>query len=613
MGNISVLPEAVINKIAAGEVVERPASVVKELVENALDAGASQVEVEIRNGGKSLVRVRDDGCGMGRDDAVLAIERHSTSKIAGADDLFAVRTMGFRGERSPRSRPSRGSRSSRREGGARRDQVFGRGGRAGEARDAGAPEGTEVTVRDLFFNVPARRKFLKSEAAENPASPPPSRRRRSPARAPGSPCAPTGRSSQALPGGLPAGEDRLPLRRRSSRRRCFLFEASAGGALRGFVSPPGITRGNRAVQYLFVNGRPVQDRILSFAVSDACDGFIPARRYPVAFVYLEIEPREVDVNVHPAKREVRFRNAALARDLVRNAVSQALGGTGRPRAAGPAFTYESRAREGAVERVPVAAEGGVPRPPETSARPPLGAETAVLPLEEAEPAHRLRVVGQVKNLYVVCEDADGIAVVDQHAAHERILFEKVMRAREEGGGELQRLLIPSIVELSAHERALAAEHLEAFRSLGIGLEPFGKHALKVDHLPACLGAADPEALLRDVLAELAAEGGAGRSGTVAAAVAARSAAPPCGWRDPLRGGSSGASVDDLMRCRSPFTCPHGAPDRHPHPRRGAGQEVREDVTRPPRVRMIPSRKDAGRRVVQRIFAATRGSGIDPEA
>ena len=562
MGNISVLPEAVINKIAAGEVVERPASVVKELVENALDAGASQVEVEIRNGGKSLVRVRDDGCGMGRDDAVLAIERHSTSKIAGADDLFAVRTMGFRGEALPSIAAVSRLEIVTKERGALAGTRFSvEGGRAGEARDAGAPEGTEVTVRDLFFNVPARRKFLKSEAAENSRI-----------------AAALTAEALARPGtgfSLRAdGEELLKAPPAASPREriaslfgaelaaaLLSFEASAGGArVRGFVSPPGITRGNRAVQYLFVNGRPVQDRILSFAVSDACDGFIPARRYPVAFVYLEIEPREVDVNVHPAKREVRFRNAALARDLVRNAVSQALGGTGRPRAAGPAFTYESRAREGAVERVPVAAEGGVPRPPETSARPPLGAETAVLPLEEAEPAHRLRVVGQVKNLYVVCEDADGIAVVDQHAAHERILFEKVMRAREEGGGELQRLLIPSIVELSAHERALAAEHLEAFRSLGIGLEPFGKHALKVDHLPACLGAADPEALLRDVLAELAAEGRsrAVRDG-VAAAVAAKVCRAAVKRRDPLRGEELRRLVDDLMRCRSPFTCPHGRP------------------------------------------------------
>jgi DNA mismatch repair protein MutL len=560
MGRIRVLDDAVINKIAAGEVVERPASVVKELVENALDAGAAHVTVEIRGGGKALVRVRDDGCGMARDDALLALARHSTSKISSADDLFSIRTMGFRGEALPSiAAVSRIEIVTKERGALSGTRIAVEGGRVGEARDTGAPDGTEVVVRDLFFNTPARRKFLKTEATENSHI-----------------AASLMAEALARPGTgftlVSNGEEVLEAPPAASPRDriAALFGAelakdliplagAAGGArVEGFVSSPGVTRGNRAAQYFFVNGRPVQDRILSFALADACGGVLPARRHAVAFVFLEIETHEVDVNVHPAKREVRFRSGGLVRDLVRNAVSEALRGTARPAPPPGAFTYESRAREGVVERVPIAAETQEPLPWEKGGAAAEGRH----PGWEAAPesAHGLRVVGQVKNLYVICEDAEGIAVIDQHAAHERILFEKVMRCREEGKGELQRLLIPAVVNLSAHERALAGEYLDALRSLGIGIEPFGKDALKVDHLPACLGALDPGPLLHDVLAGLAAEGRsrAVREG-VAAAVAVKVCRAAVKRRDHLRDGELRRLVDDLMRCETPFTCPHGRP------------------------------------------------------
>lgn len=560
MGRIRVLDGAAINKIAAGEVVERPASVVKELVENALDAGATRVEVEIRGGGKTLVRVRDDGCGMGRDDAALALARHSTSKIAGAEDLFSIRTMGFRGEALPAiAAVSRLEIVTKEKGALSGTRLAVEGGRAGEPRETGAPEGTEVTMRELFFNTPARRKFLKTEATEN-AHIAASLMAEALAR-PGTGftlVADGGEMLKAPPAS--SARERIAALFGAELAKGLIPVAGEAGAARveGFVSPPGVTRGNRTAQYFFVNGRPVQDRVLSFALADAGEGVYPARRHPVAFIYIEIDPREVDVNVHPAKREVRFRNAGLVRDLVRNAVSGAVRGTPVAAAAPPAaFTYESREREGVVERVPVAAEKQPPLPWERGGgEAPGGPGQAV----EAAPAHGLRVLGQAKNLYVVCEDAAGLAVIDQHAAHERILFEKVMRGREKGKGELQRLLIPAVVNLSAHEKALAGGRLDALRSLGFGIEPFGKDAVKIDQLPACLGAIDPAALLRDVLAEFAAEG---RSTAVRDGVAAAAAKKVCRAavkrRDRLRDEELNRLVDDLMRCETPFTCPHGRP------------------------------------------------------
>jgi DNA mismatch repair protein MutL len=556
MGRIRLLDEAVINKIAAGEVVARPASVVKELVENALDAGAGRVEVEIRGGGKTLVRVRDDGCGMSRDDAVLALARHSTSKISGAADIFSIRTMGFRGEALPSiAAVSRLEIVTKERGALSGTRLSVEAGRAGDPRETGAPDGTEVTVRGLFFNTPARRKFLKGEAAESAqiAAILVSEALARPAT--GFTLSSDGAELLDAPPAVSPRERIAAIFGAELAAALLPVSGEAGPArVDGFVSPPGMTRGNRAAQHFFVNGRPVQDRVLSFALADAGEGIYPARRHPVAFIFVEIEPGEVDVNVHPAKREVRFRNAGLVREMVRNAVSGTLRGTAGPAAARAAFTYESRGIGRAVERVPAAAEaqGALPwgREGPVSGAAPAG----------APPGHGLRVVGQARNLYVICEDGDGLAVIDQHAAHERILFEKLMRRRAEGRGELQRLLIPAVADLSAHERAIAGAHLDALRSLGFGIEPFGSGAVKIDHLPACLGSIDAAALLHDVLAELAAEG---RSRSVRDGVAAAAARKVCRAavkrRDRLRDEELARLVDDLMRCESPYTCPHGRP------------------------------------------------------
>jgi len=561
MSRVRVLADGVVNKIAAGEVVERPASAVKELVENAIDAGASEISIEVRAGGKSLVRVRDNGCGMGREDAVLALERHTTSKISDAADLFAIRTLGFRGEALPSiAAVSRLELTTKERGALAGTRVTVEGGGIGEVKETGAPEGTEVVVRDLFFNTPARRKFLRSERTENSYI-----------------------SSVVMYQALARPETgftlitdgdevlKTPAAAKAIDRIGTLFGVELAGELisfegengpisaRGFISAPEVTRGNRTGQHFFVNARPVQDRILSFAVADACEGIVPAKRHPVVFLFLEIDPREVDVNVHPAKREVRFRNGSLVRDLIRGALSHALRSSGR--AAGGGFTaprppvsepvarYETRSEGGLISRIPIAPPRQEPLPWEGAgeAAPETGTE-------------RLRPIGQIKNLYVICETPEGMAIIDQHAAHERILFEKMMRLSERGEGEVQRLLIPAVVRLSAPEYALVSDHIGTFTSLGIGVELFGNNDVKVDHLPACLGAVDPERLMRDVLGELAEEG---RSRAVKDEMAARVAMKVCRAAvkrsDPLRGEELERLVADLLRCRAPFTCPHGRP------------------------------------------------------
>jgi len=560
VARIKLLPESVANKIAAGEVVERPASVVKELIENSIDAGATEIWVEVRKGGVSLVRVRDNGCGMEREDALLALARHSTSKIAEASDLFCIRTMGFRGEALPSiAAVSRMDLTTKEPGALSGTKISAEGGKVGDVREVGVPEGTEVVVRDLFFNTPVRRKFLRSERAET------------------SQIASTVISEALSRSGigftLISDEEELikaPVVEKMLDRISSLFgpdiakgllmcEGKRGAiSLTGFISSPELTRGTRADQHFFVNGRAVQDKILSFAVADACSGILPAKRHPVAFIFLEIEPNEVDVNVHPSKREVRFRDVSLVRDLVRSALLGALGGPGMFRESGvstfaatvrePEDGYQTKGEGGVFERAPVA-------PPAAGHLPWEGSDVLL-----GEKTDKLRPIGQIRNLYIVCEDEDGMVVVDQHAAHERILFEKVMAIHEKGKGELQRLLLPVNVSLSAAEAALMEGYREVFRSLGLGVEAFGKNAVKVDHLPACLGDVNPERLVRDVLGELMEEGrGRAVRNGIAQIVATKVCHAAVKRRDPLRPEQIQRLINDLLKCGAPYTCPHGRP------------------------------------------------------
>jgi DNA mismatch repair protein MutL len=555
------LPDGVVNKIAAGEVVERPASVVKELVENAIDAGASEISIEVRKGGRALVRVRDNGCGMAKGDALLALDRHTTSKITDASDLFTIRTRGFRGEALPSiAAVSRLDLTTKERGGLAGSRVIVEGGVVDKVKETGAPDGTEVVVRDIFFNTPARRKFLRSERAENShiASVVVSQALTRPEI--GFTLVAEGEEVIKAPAAAKALDRIVAIFGADLADKLIPFEEERGRvSARGFVGTTEVTRGNRTGQHFFVNGRPVQDKIMSFAVADACSGIFPAKRYPVVFLFLEIEPSEVDVNVHPAKREVRFRNGSAVRDLIRDALSRALRSSGPIAEAWPAAQdgavgeraarYESRGEGGLISRIPAAPHRQEP-----------------LPWEEESPAvsesgtEALRPIGQIKNLYVICETPEGMAIIDQHAAHERILFERVMRFTEKGEGDVQRLLIPAVVHLSAPEYALASEYLGTLTALGIGVELFGNTDVKVDHLPVCLGEIDAERLMRDVLGELAEEE---RSRAVKEEIAARVAMKVCRAAvkrsDPLGIEQMKRLAGDLLKCETPYTCPHGRP------------------------------------------------------
>ncbi len=562
MASIKLLSESVINKIAAGEVVERPSSVAKELVENSIDAGATEISVAVLKGGRSLIRVRDDGCGMAPEDAKLALERHSTSKISDASDLFSVRTMGFRGEALPSiAAVSRLELTTKEKGSVAGTRIVTVAGRVEDVRECGAPDGTEVVVRDLFFNTPVRRKFLRTERAEL------------------SRIASTiiwyALARPAIGFTLTADGQELikaPAVKSLRDRIASLFGLGTVDSLitvdlkdnkfklNGFISKPTLTRGNRTGQHFFINGRPVSDRILNFAVFDAYAGLLTSGRHPVVFLFLELEPNEVDVNVHPTKREVQFRSAATVRDLFRGALMDALGKADLSREIQltPVETvareykepYLTKEQGGVIERIPVKELSQETLPWESDAG----------VLYEEGRSSELRALGQIKNLYVLCEGPEGLAIIDQHAAHERILFEKLLHFYKKGSKEVQNLLSPVVINLSAAEFIFACDCLGIFNALGIITEKFGKNAIKIDGLPACLGEVDPEPLLHDLIGELL-EAGKGKAvdDELVERVAMKACRSAVKRSDALKGEELQRLVDDLMRCESPYNCPHGRP------------------------------------------------------
>jgi DNA mismatch repair protein MutL len=523
-----------INRIAAGEVIERPASVVKELIENAIDAGAGGIEVVTVAGGLSLIRVSDDGVGMSLADLVLAVERHATSKL-GEEDLFNIATLGFRGE----ALPSIGAiahlavQSRQRAADAAHEIVVDRGGKR-PMRPVALNAGTRVEVRELFSATPARLKFLKSERAENAAISEVVRR-----------------MALAHPGiafTLTTGERgglRLPAEAQGSEGhlarlgrimgRDFMTDALAveaereGICLTGFAGLPTLHRPDAAQQYLFVNGRPVKDRLLIGAVRAAYGDLIPRGRSPLLALFLTLPPREVDVNVHPTKAEVRFRNAAAVRGLIAGALRQALATAGhRASEAGGAAALEMLARP---QPVAVGAAGAASGGPwAVTAASALGwsengyrqhlpyrlAEAMQAPLEgidepsaDASPAAAPaapdlldRPLGaaraQLHETYIVAQTRASVVIVDQHAAHERLVYERLKAQLANGGVARQALLIPLIVELGEAEVADLAEVSDTLLPLGLGLEAFGPGAVMVREVPAILGDGDIAGLVRDL-------------------------------------------------------------------------------------------------------------------
>ena len=504
------LPEGVVNRIAAGEVIERPGNVVKELVENAVDAGARRIEAEIARGGKSAIVVDDDGCGMSGDELALAVERHVTSKLAG-DDLARIATLGFRGEALPSiGAVARMCLTSRARGAGQAWSLAVDGGAVGSPRPAARAAGTRVEALDLFHATPARLKFLKSDRAETAAVV-----ERFAGIAMARPdiafrLAVDGRTRYDLGGERGDLADARLRRLRRIMGRDFADNAVAvagerdGAAVSGFAGLPTLNQGQARKQFLFVNGRPVRDRLLLGAVRGAYRDLLARDRHPLVALFLSLPPGAVDVNVHPAKAEVRFRDAAAVRGLVVGTLRAALDAAGHRAATTIAAAATRAARPGAAPRPPAAGgfgEGAAAyqaplAAPAARAEPAPEGEDAAWPLGAAR--------GQLHETYIVAQTADGIVIVDQHAAHERLVLERMRAALAASEVPRQMLLIPDVVELDQPAADRLVERAGELAALGLVLEPFGPGAVVVRETPAPLGQVDVQGLVRDLADDIAA-------------------------------------------------------------------------------------------------------------
>lgn len=529
---IRQLDEAAVNRIAAGEVVERPASAVKELVENALDAGARRVDVAFADGGKTLIRVTDDGCGMTGADLPLALARHATSKIDGSD-LLNIHTFGFRGEALPSLGAVGRLTVTSRATGHEAAQITVAGGRESPVRPAALSKGTVVELRDLFYATPARLKFLRADRAEAQAIGDVVRRL-----AMAEPY--VAFTLTDLSGGG-AGKvvfrtdaeqgylfDALSLRLRALIGHDFADNAlridaeREGIRLTGYAALPTYSRGAAVEQYLFVNGRPVRDKLLIGALRAAYQDVLSRDRHPAACLFLTLDPTRVDVNVHPAKAEVRFREAGIARGLIVSALRHALaeGGHRASSTVGGLTLDALRPEPGAAPRVyqmdrPAQAALDRSLAFQAPLAPGFAEATARFERTEEPPqaddegplAHPLGAArAQVHENYIIAQTEAGIVIVDQHAAHERLVYERLKAQRAEYGIAAQALLIPEIVDLSASDAAMLLDAAPQLETLGLSLEPFGGTAIAVRATPAILGPVDAAALVRDILDELADQG-----------------------------------------------------------------------------------------------------------
>jgi DNA mismatch repair protein MutL len=540
MNRIRLLPEQVANQIAAGEVIERPASVVKELVENSIDADATRITVAIKNGGRTLVRVTDDGIGMNRDDALLSLERHATSKISTADDIQCIRTLGFRGEALPSvASVSRFTLTTRERGAQSGTQIQLAGGKILSVSDAGCAQGTTVEVRNLFFNLPARRKFLRSVATETAHIE--------------NVCTQFALAHPKLALNLiveerealklaPAADLFSRIREIFGAEFCkTLVEigAKSGKNLKifGYIGRAGVSRANRSEQRVFVNGRPVDNRMINFALMEGYHTALMKGRFPVTILFIEIDPALVDVNIHPAKREVKFRDDALVRDAIIAAVRATIAPETRISTAKSAFS---------VAQIPIS----VP------AEQQISTET-VAPLIEPQ-REPFRIVGVVGQLYVIAESEEGMVLIDQHAAHERVLFEKMLRELDHA--QSQKLLLPETVELDARDAAFLRENLQTLHRMGIGVSEFGDKTFLVDSLPPYFPHGNFRQIFADIVQELRKTGEEVHARRLSedkiATTVCRHAVKA---RDPLKLEELRALLKQLVACDLPYTCPHGRP------------------------------------------------------
>ncbi len=538
------LPTELINRIAAGEVVERPASAVKELVENALDAGASEIQVQADGGGLTRILVADDGNGLAADQLPLAVERHATSKLNPGDDgeydLLRIATMGFRGEALPSiGSVARLSITSRAKGLADAHAIFVDGGAVGAVSPAGfpGPHGARVEVRDLFYATPARLKFMKSERSESQAIGEELKRQAMAHEAVGFSLDIDGRRTLRLPAEAPGDEGRLArlgaiMGREFSENALLIDHEREGVRLSGYAGLPTYNRGNAAHQYLFVNGRPVRDRLLQGALRGAYADFLARDRHPACALYIELDAGLVDVNVHPAKAEVRFRDPGLVRGLIVSGLRHSLASAGhrasttvsmaalggfRPQglpypAARPSGGGFSAWSGGGWPAAAAAVAQAIPGLSEVSARAedawspgvaePAAAAPAFDPVDYPLGAAR----AQVHETYIVAQTRDGVVIVDQHAAHERLVYERMKGELAEGGVARQALLLPEVVELDPAEADRVVARADELAALGLILEAFGPGAVLVREVPALLGETDAAGLVRDIADDLAENG-----------------------------------------------------------------------------------------------------------
>ena len=573
--HIQLLPDQVVNKIAAGEVVERPASVLKELVENALDAGSASIDVDAVSGGKKLLAVLDNGSGMNRDDALLSIERHATSKIRDVDDIEKINTLGFRGEAlAAIASVSQFTLVTRPVDQLSGTEIVITGGKLQDVRDAGCPVGTMVKIRNLFFNVPARRKFLRTEQTELAhlrqtfllfALSQPETAFKLTA---------DGREVYRLAG--PSSiEERI--------RELFGSELVAqlkpvdytvqDVRVTGFAGLPRASRADRTEQYIFINKRAASSPVINFAVSEAYHTLLPKGRYPVLFLYVDIDPLQVDVNVHPTKKEVRFRKPAEVRDAVIQAVRQALSTDQISAAPGPSvatvpspvatqealLTIENLppTRTFAYPRLPMIPEGGKERRdgPVEPSKAPSTAEKSV-----AAPWSWCRVLGQVGGLYVVMETEEGLVLMDPHAAHERLLYERFMAEVLGNHVRSQGLLTPETVEVMPREAELIRKQMDLLRNMGFGISEFGGDTFIMDALPSCLSDVSGAFLLTAVAQSLEQSGERGASERWREDMIAQAACKAAvKAHDKLTLEEIERLVVDLAKAEMPYTCPHGRP------------------------------------------------------
>jgi DNA mismatch repair protein MutL len=647
MGRIHVLSENVANKIAAGEVVERPASVVKELLENALDAGAHRIRVNIEAGGKRLIQVIDDGCGMVRDDAMLAFERHATSKIRNADDLVSIATLGFRGEALPSiASVSRLRLETHAEEDAAGTVIEIAGGKLLTVEEAGLPLGTSITVRDLFFNIPARRKFLKSESTElshiaslvtHYALAHPEMHWELHSATNAMLIAPPvgdhsqriyqvfGRETleQLLPISAMLQLERVGLPQPPPWRRSELEEAEPADPvkgsikLHGFVSRPEIQKLNRNSIFIFVNGRLIRDRLVQHALTEAYRNIIPPTVYPVVLLFLEMPFTEVDVNVHPSKVEVRFRQSSVLHDFIRDSVRAALM-KARPV---PAFTTELRAqptasvslspRTGAIAgedaalgvtggdaafalRAPdllpvttrlqfegagfeIEANAAIPVArfgPQTFGGAGQAATAAVLeassgcamPLVEEdapvglESLGSLKPLGQIRDSFILAVNPQGLWIIDQHVAHERVLFERICKQRLAASPEKQQLLMPLIVELTPSQMAVFAEISDELALNGFEVEPFGTRTIAVKTTAAGVSPNEVEHMLHEILEQFEREEQSLNLDKIRTSIAATIACHAAiKVNMPLEQNKMEWLLAELAKTDCPMSCPHGRP------------------------------------------------------